>query len=251
MIRNEQVGAVTVLQMDHGKVNAMDVELCEQLIQALKAHEISDSNAIVLRGNPKVFSAGVNLKRVKEEEPSYLDAFIPALSSMFEAFFSHPKPVVVALDGAAIAGGCILACAADYRVMSIDAGRIGIPELRVGVPFPCVAIEIMRFVARHPYLSSMLFHGMTFTSEQAIEVGLIDEVTDPDKVMEQAMKKAKQLGNISGKIFSLTKRQLRLPAMMQAHQQKALESEELALWKSQETRDIITNFVETKLSKPK
>ena len=62
---------------------------------------------------------------------------------MFAATFSFPKPIVAAINGHAIAGGCVLACAADKRLMARDQGRIGVTELLVGVPFPRIAMEIM------------------------------------------------------------------------------------------------------------
>src|SRR5262245_18522062 len=134
MIDSIQQGEVTLLHMAHGKANALDVEFCEALTAQLTAIKNSPTRAVILIGVGPIFSAGVDLLRLLEEDATYLQTFLPALITMFETVFFHPQPVVAAVNGHAIAGGCILACAADHRVMSRSPGRIGVPGLPVGLP---------------------------------------------------------------------------------------------------------------------
>src|SRR5262245_53277311 len=133
-------GEVTLLRLDHGKANALDLELCTSLTAELERLK-TESGAIVLCGSGKIFSAGVDLLRLLAEGADYVHAFLPALSEMFEKVFFYPKPVVAALNGHAIAGGCVLACAGDRRLMAGASGRIGVTELLVGVPFPPIALK--------------------------------------------------------------------------------------------------------------
>src|SRR5207248_2211327 len=126
--------------------NAMSLEFCDRLTACFEEIRQSSARAAVLIGEERIFSAGVDLLRVLDGGRPYLRNFLPALSAALAAVFSHPKPVVAAINGHAIAGGCILACACDRRLMVRDAGRIGVPELLVGVAFPAVAMEIMRCV---------------------------------------------------------------------------------------------------------
>src|SRR5947199_194697 len=80
----------------------------------------------------------------------------------------------------ALAGGCVMASAADSRLMSRDGGRIGIPELLVGVPFPVVPLEIMRFAAPSRHLQMLVYRGLTLTADDALQYGLVDAIADPD-----------------------------------------------------------------------
>src|SRR4029450_2026961 len=143
-------GEITLLHMAHGKANALDVEFCEALTAQLTALKNSRTRAVVLIGAGHIFSAGVDLLRLLDEDATYLQTFLPALITMFETVFFHPQPGGGAVYGHAIAGGCILACAADHRVMSRSPGRIGVPELLVGVPFPTVDLEILRSGVARP-----------------------------------------------------------------------------------------------------
>ena len=82
------------------------------------------------------------------------------LHRLYETVFFHPKPVVAAVNGHAIAGGCVLACCADRRIMAQGLGRIGVTEILVGVPFPALAFEIVRFAAPPHYLPQNSLYGV-------------------------------------------------------------------------------------------
>ena len=122
-IRALQTGPVTVqvLTLSSGRVNALDVEVLEELTGAVRELQSSGAGALVVTGAGKVFSAGVDLNRVLQGGADYTDRLIPALSDAFDALFCYPGPTVAAINGAAIAGGCVLACACDRRLISPDA----------------------------------------------------------------------------------------------------------------------------------
>src|SRR3954469_17543280 len=111
MIDIEMHRNVGVLHLTHGKANALDLELCKAITRRLEEHRHSSMQALVLIGQGQIFSAGVDLLRVLEGGPAYLEVFLPALSKAFETLFCFPKPVIAAINGHAIAGGCVLACA--------------------------------------------------------------------------------------------------------------------------------------------
>jgi len=221
MIHREPHGPITVLRMDHGKANAMDVELLDGLSEALAEADASDAQALVLTGTGRIFSAGVDLFRVLDGGAEYLGRFLPALSRALKDLFAFPRPVVAALNGHAIAGGCILACACDHRLMARGAdgsggsggGRIGVPELRVGVPFPSAALEILRFAIPRQHLQEVAYVGRTFSAEDALARGLVDELVDPDSLADRAIEAARNLAAIPPGTFQLSKRQLRRPTL--------------------------------------
>jgi enoyl-CoA hydratase len=241
---------VAIVHMNHGKANAQDVEFCDALSSTLDTLERSSSAAIVLIGQGQIFSAGVDLKRVVDGGPAYVHTFLPCLRKAFASLFSFPKPVVAAVNGHAIAGGCILACAADHRIMAAGPGRIGVPELLVGVPFPTVALETVRFAApRH--VQKLVYGGATFSAHQAQEHGLVDEVTDPDALLDHAVKAAERLASLPHAAFALTKRQVRQPAWARMQDEGSrFDSTVEELWSSPDTLAAIRAYVDRTLKKP-
>jgi enoyl-CoA hydratase len=141
MIKSEIVDGIAVLTLAHGKANALDIEFCDALARHFAELRRSDLRAVVLTGQGKIFSAGVDLKRLSAGGADYIRRFLPALHRLYEAVFFHPKPVVAAINGHAIAGGCVLACCADRRIMARESGRMGVTEILVGVPFAALAFE--------------------------------------------------------------------------------------------------------------
>ena len=99
--------------------------------------------AVILTGTGSSFSAGVDLFRVVKDGPEYGRRVLPRARRLLRAALTLPKPMIAAINGHAIAGGCILAACCDHRIMVEGTGRIGIPELAVGVPFPALPLQIM------------------------------------------------------------------------------------------------------------
>jgi enoyl-CoA hydratase len=102
--------------------------LCRDLVARFAGLGRGGHRAAVLTGHGPIFSAGVDLLRLRDGGPGYLEEFLPALSDAFLAVFRCPLPVVAAVNGHAVAGGCILVSACDRRVMNADHGRIGVTE---------------------------------------------------------------------------------------------------------------------------
>jgi len=254
MIHREPQGPITILRMEHGKANAMDVELLDDLSEALAAAEASDAEALVLTGTGRIFSAGVDLFRVLDGGADYLGRFLPALSRALKDLFAFPRPVVAALNGHAIAGGCILACACDHRLMAQAAdgsgGRIGVPELRVGVPFPSAALEILRFAIPRQHLQEVAYVGRTFSPGDALARGLVDELVDPDGLADRALEAARNLAAIPTGTFQLSKRQLRRPTLdrLPTLEQK-IDPEVYALWARPEIHEHIREYLDRTLKK--
>src|SRR5687767_11604222 len=143
--RSENLGIVT-LRLAHGKASALDLELVEGVAREVAEIALSDeTGAVILTGTGSIFSAGVDLYRLTDGGDEYVSRFVPALSRMLLDLFALPKPLVVAVNGHAIAGGCIFTLTGDYRIMAAGNARMGMPELLVGVPFPPAVIEVVRF----------------------------------------------------------------------------------------------------------
>ena len=248
MINSARRGSVALLRITHGKANALDLELCEALTAQLNDCAGSDAGAIVVTGDGRMFSAGVDLVRILSGGAAYVRAFLPSLNRMLAALFSVPKPVVAAVNGHAIAGGCVIACAADYRMMAPEAGRIGIPELLVGVPFPVVPLEIMRFAAPQ-HVQALAYRGLTLTADLALQHGLVDAVVDAERLLDEAVAVAESLAAIPAAAFALTKRQMREPALQRMRAGAAMDAAAEDSWASAETLDAIRGYVARTLNR--
>jgi len=213
MIEVRQSGGITILEVAHGRANALDRELCEAILDRIEVLRSAGSPAFVLTAAGGIFSAGVDLKRLLDGGPDYVAGFLPVLSGVFRALFEYPGPVVAAINGHAVAGGCVLACAADRRLMVDSGARVGIPELRVGVPFPASAIEVMRSTLSPARFRGLVYGGATLDPEEAIRWGLVDELVAAESLLGAAVDAAESLSRIPGGTFRVTKAQLRLPAL--------------------------------------
>lgn len=246
LIAREDHDAVTVLRLQHGKANAFDVELSGALHDHLTAiADGPDYRAIVLTGTGTIFSAGVDLFRIVGDDPSYVDEFLPSLTRTFTTLFSLPVPVIAAINGHAIAGGCVLAGACDYRIMAAGDGTIGVPELRVQVPFPTIALEILRFATVNAHLQELVYLGRTYRVDKAYDRGLIDEVAPGETLLDRAIEVASRLREIPQKTFALTKNQVRQPTCERLERVAAQQDTEvLQLWRSPETHVAIRQYLD-------
>ena len=138
----------------------------------------------------------------------------------------------------------MLACAADYRIMAQQAGRIGVPELLVGVPFPTIALEIMRCVAAPEQFQALLYSGATLEPEDAMGRGLVDAIVEPGKLLEQAVAKAESLAALPAAAFELTKRQVHEPMMKRVHEEgPRFDAIVEALWAGPTAQAAIRDYV--------
>lgn len=254
MIHRDHHDSITVLRMEKGKANALDTELLHDLIDAIDEVERSAASAVVLTGTGTIFSAGVDLFRILDGGTEYVETFLPALSRALRDLFALPRPVVGALNGHAIAGGCILASACDHRIMARGAdgkgGKIGVPELRVGVPFPSIALEVLRFAVPRQHLQELAYIGRTFAPDDALARGLVDELTEPDALLDRALEAARSLADIPAATFELSKRQLRRPTLDRvAVLEKEIDPEVYALWASPEIHQHIQEYLDRTLGK--
>lgn len=249
MITTETRGGVTVVRMAHGKVNAFDPEFMSGLAAQFDALEKADTAAVVLTGAGRVFSAGVDLRRLVDGGADYVKTLLPRLGGAFSAAFAFPKPLVAAVNGHAIAGGCVLACACDYRVMADGAGRIGTPELSVGVPFPGMALEILRLAVPAHRLQALVYRGLTCAPDEAVANGLVDELAAPEAVVDRAVEVAARLGALPPASFALTKRMIREPSRNRVRGLQAVDEAVAEAWASPPVQEAVRAYVERTLGK--
>jgi enoyl-CoA hydratase len=248
MIRRETAGNVEVLRLDRGKVNAMDVELLQALDDQLVALEAEPWRAVVLTGEGRAFSAGLDLQRLVEGGADYVSALLEVLNRLLLRLLGMSRPTVAAINGHAIAGGCLLSCTCDARLMASGVGRIGVTELLVGVPFPTAGLEPVREVVDGRFLRRLVYESALLSAEEAYEIGLVDEVLAPEALLPRAQELGERLAGIRPAVFAMTKRQLTAPLLGRIERLTALhESDAEELWLGEEALASVRRFVETTL----
>lgn len=249
MIHREAYDTVTVLRIEHGKVNALDAELFDELSTVLDELTPDDpehdrSGALVLTGSGPAFSAGVDLFRVLDGGRGYLETFLPALTHGLHTLFTYPRPVVAALNGHAVAGGAVLACACDARVMVRGNARVGVPELKVGVPYPTLALEVLRFAVGARHLQELVYGGATYSPEEALHRGLVDELVDEERLLDRALELARSYAELPPRAFHLTKSALRRPTLERWETDApTVDPKVLEQWAAPETLDAVRSYL--------
>lgn len=243
MLEREITDGILTIRLAHGKASALDLELCAALQSAFEeAATDAAVGAVVLTGTGSIFSAGVDLPRMISAGGDYIQDFVEALDAALRGLFVFPKPVVAAVNGHAIAGGAILAFACDHRLMC--AGRIGVPELLVGVPFPAMALAIVRFAMPPQHLQPMIYFGRTIEADAAQAMGIIDGILPAAGLLGRAQNVAQTLASIPRDAFRLTKRQLREPYLRDASHIAVASTEEIdAIWAAPETHEHIRAYL--------
>jgi len=249
MIERWDQDGVRVLRLAHGKVSAMDIELGQALIAELKEAADAAVRAVVVTGRGSSFSAGIDLFRLIKDGPAYAERFLPVLDTMLRDALTFPKPLIAAVNGHAIAGGCILAAACDRRLMAEGHGRIGIPELVVGVPFPALPLQIVAARVPDQGFRDLVLTGRTVHVDDAIALGLIDEKCPVEALLDRAIAAANQLAAIPANAFALTKEAFTTLILDRTACLSDLNARVVHAWMQPHTYDTIRAYLERTVGK--
>jgi enoyl-CoA hydratase len=249
MIERKDTGGIRILKLAHGKVSAMDVELGEAFTREMDDAAVAPVRAVIVTGTGSSFSAGVDLFRIVNEGAEYGRRFLPVLDGLLRAALTLPKPVVAAVNGHAIAGGCILAACCDHRIMVDGSGRIGVPELGVGVPFPALPLQIMAARVPDAALRDLVFTARTVQVDEAKALGLIDEKCPAGMLMDRALEAAERLASIPAGAFALTKEAFYTPILERTKALSHLNARVVDAWMQQHTYDTIRAYLEKTVGK--
>ena len=214
-VHTTQIEGVTHVEMARPPANAMVPEFLDEIANCFVELDRSrETNTIVLKGNGRVFSAGMDLKAAATiADVSASDALVLSFNRAFAAVYGCLKPVIGALNGHAIAGGMVLALCCDYRIAGNKDTQFGLTEVRVGVPFPEAAYNVIADQLRPETLRRLVQFGENIDPHTALAWGTIDEAVTPDKVVDQAHQKALACLKIPPRGYAEVKRQLRGPTI--------------------------------------
>src|SRR6476469_7064677 len=187
-------GGVAIIEMNDPPANTYTYEMNRQLDEAiLKARMDNGVYVILLTGaGDKFFSAGANIKMLASVDPTFKYYFCLHANEMLLRLEHTPKLVIAAINGHTVGGGLEIAMAADIRIARKDAGKIGLPEVNLGVlPGTGGTQRLSRMVGKSKAIELMVT-GNTFTFEEAKEMGIINDIYERDGFMENIMEYARQ-----------------------------------------------------------
>jgi enoyl-CoA hydratase len=240
-VRLERDGRLAVLRLDKARGNAIDEPLVEALAAA--AAELARDDAVrgvmLASAHPKLFCPGLDLVALAEYDRGSMERFMGSFSVAVWALYGLAKPVVAAVSGAAVAGGCILALTADHRVLRRGA-PIGLNEVKVGVPLPWSVTRLLRASVPPQALSRIALLGRNFEGEEAVSVGLADELADASDFEAACRARIDEFMDKDQRALAVTKAWLRegVLAEMMAHEAERLPAF-LDGWFSPGTRERV------------
>jgi enoyl-CoA hydratase len=204
---------LAILRMQAGKANAMNPALVRRLAELCDELAASDARALVITGDGRSFSAGLALPQLIELDRATTRGFMADFKVAMLRVFTLPMPVVAAIDGHAIAGGCVLASQCDLRLAADRPLKIGVNEVQLGIGLPAIVIETLRLLLPPSSLVPVALSGNLFEPREALTLGLIDEVVAAEQLLARACERARELAVIPRAAYAQVKLAWRQPAI--------------------------------------
>lgn len=181
-----------VVTLDRGKANPINEAMILELRTLVKELSINDEvKGVILTGKENFFSAGLDVIELYEFDTPQLKSFWINFTSLIRELSAFSKPIIAAITGHSPAGGCVLAICCDYRVMADGNYKIGLNEIPVGITLPEIIFNIYSFWIGRRRAYQNLMEGKMMSPEEALKIGLIDEICPYEVIMNRATTKLK------------------------------------------------------------
>lgn len=200
-------GSAAHLSVDDGRGNALSTAMMESILKALD--DVKDANAVLVTGRAKVFCGGLDLAEVVPKDLPQLLTFLELFHNTFRALLALERPVIMAANGSAVAGGAILLCCGDVRLGARDSGLTGVNEARLGLPFPVSALEAVRCALAGPQAHEALLEGRLYAKEDAQRMGFYHALFPTEELLPKAQERLRDLATLPHQATASTKRALR------------------------------------------
>jgi enoyl-CoA hydratase len=229
-------GGVRILLLDRPPANAIDFSFLEEIAVAVETAEADARvRAVVVTGNGKCFSAGLDIKAMAGGQAKSMAGFGGA-DGVFR-LWTMRKPTIAMMNGHAIAGGCILALACDFRVTCAGSHRMGLNETAIGLALPTGAFEIARLALPIRTARSVLLEADLYDPETALAMGLVDEVVPASELEANALARARKLGAMAAPAYAANKYAWQRLAVDSVRSEPAEVRQAIAdAWTSEETQ---------------
>jgi enoyl-CoA hydratase/carnithine racemase len=245
MVSVEQNDRIAVLKLDRSITNALNLQHVTELAEAVeRVKRNSEVRGMVLTSaNEKIFSLGFDIPWLYEAGPEEVGRFFRFFNKTCLTLYTLPKPTLAAINGHAVAGGCILALCCDYRYIAEGRKLMGLNEIKLGVPVPYLPDCILRQLVGVRNARDMMETGEFYPSERLLQLGMVDEVLPPETLLSRAIAKAAELGSMP-QAYALIKqnRVETIEAQVLQHGEEKTDAF-LRAWSAEDTRERLKEAI--------
>jgi enoyl-CoA hydratase/carnithine racemase len=246
MISVEKRGKVALVWLDRSVTNAINMN-CVKAMSAIIESLRSDpevAGVVLSSSSANFFSIGFDIPELFDLSREEFGAFYGAVNQMCLDLYALPKPTVAAITGHAIAGGCILALCCDYRFIANGRKLIGLNEVKLGVPVPYPADRMLRELVGMRPAREIMEAGEFYGPDQALALGLVDRVLPLERVVEEAVEMAEELGSLPGVAYGMIKGN-RVETILAEVKARGAEKEKIfiELWYTDQTRELLREAI--------
>lgn len=189
------IPSVAHVIMNRAPVNSLSLEMCTEIKEKLSKIEANNpkiQSIVLSSSNPKVFSAGLDIiTELYKPNPQRLRQFWKSFQDLYLSMYTSKLAIIAALEGTAVAGGCMIAMSCDYRILSSSGSGIGLNETKLGIAAPIWMSELMVRTIGFRKAELALAQGYVFNPDEALQIGLVDDICERDNVLHKANEQAK------------------------------------------------------------
>ena len=226
------------VRLERGKANALNEGLVDELSRSFR--ELAGDPGVrgsILTGTGKFFSFGFDIPEFMNASKEAFAHYVDRFTALYRELFAHPKPLVAALNGHAVAGGCMLATACDARIMVDSGAKIGLNEIGFGSSLFAGSLAILRFWVGEHRSQKIAYGGALYTAEEAVALGLVDATVAPGELDGAARRRLVELAARPAPAFASIKGLLRRQVLDEIDRTEADSVREFVdIWYSAETR---------------
>ncbi len=230
---------IATITLNRPKVNALNEALIDELRAAFDNIENDESvNAVILTGKGSFFSFGFDVPEFMTYPKDSFERYVLSYSELLKKIFMFPKPVIAALNGHTVAGGCVLALACDFRIMISGKAKIAMNEITFGSTLFTSAVEMLRYAAGSKNSQDIVYSGKMLSAEEAYSLGLVDKSVEEDEFVSIVAKTGQYFAAKDLVAFNSIKKLLKLGTLKKIEkEEKDTVSEFVDIWYSESMRE--------------
>jgi len=233
----DREGDIAVVTLCKGKVHEISEPAVDQLFDAFKELEKDEKvRGVIFTGEGKFFSFGLDIPGFLSYPKTMFTHFLSRFTDFYRYLFVYPKPILAALNGHTIAGGCMLANVCDFRMMVSGNAKISLNEITFGSTVFAGATAILKYLIGGRKAEKILLTGKMYTAEEAEKLGLVDRVVEASSLMSEAMKEIKEMATHDLTAYAHIKKLMRAPVvkLMESREEMSI-AEFNDIWYSEST----------------
>jgi 3,2-trans-enoyl-CoA isomerase len=234
----ERIQSTAVVTLSRPPVNAINEQVVAEFSEAFLDLEHNPAvHSAILTGAGKFFSFGLDVPQLYDHSPAQFRSFVQSFCALCRQLFLFPKPIVAAVNGHAVAGGCVLLLPCDARVAADIPMKIGLTEITLGASLFAGTVEMLRYWLTNQHAERLLLVGSMFDAREAQRIGLFDQIVEPGSLQAAALQKTTELATHYGYGYQVLRRHIRQPVADQWMAREDVSIDEFVrIWYSPEVR---------------